>query len=113
MFKRFSLQSQALTAITNIPWIIKPLWGILTDVLPIYGFHRRPYFVLVVLGVVSMLFISVLGNLHLYLALLWMTIASAAMAIADVTIDACTAYNSIKHPSLAINPHGTCVVGSK
>lgn len=39
-------ESQALTAITKIPWIIKPLWGILTDVLPIFGFHRRPYFIL-------------------------------------------------------------------
>ncbi|KAF3592475.1 hypothetical protein DY000_02026078 [Brassica cretica] len=106
-------ESQALTAITKIPWIIKPLWGILTDVLPIYGFHRRPYFVLAgVLGVVSMLFISVLGNLHLYLALLWMTIASAAMAIADVTIDACTAYNSIKHPSLASDMQSLCSLSS-
>jgi hypothetical protein len=39
-------ESHALTAITKIPWIIKPLWGILTDVLPIFGFHRRPYFIL-------------------------------------------------------------------
>jgi len=37
---------QALFVITRIPWIIKPLWGILTDILPIYGFHRRPYFIL-------------------------------------------------------------------
>ncbi|XP_020876680.1 probable folate-biopterin transporter 2 isoform X2 [Arabidopsis lyrata subsp. lyrata] len=95
-------KSQALTTITRIPWIIKPLWGILTDVVPINGFHRRPYFILAgVFGVVSLLFISLHSNLHLYLALLWMTISSAAMAIADLTIDACTAYNSIKHPSLA------------
>ncbi|KAG2238745.1 hypothetical protein Bca52824_092047 [Brassica carinata] len=59
-----------------------------------------------------MLFISVLGNLHLYLALLWMTIASAAMAIADVTIDACTAYNSIKHPSLASDMQSLCSLSS-
>ena len=40
-------QYQALSAITRISWIIfKPLFGILTDVLPIFGFHRRPYFIL-------------------------------------------------------------------
>ncbi|KAG7556422.1 Biopterin transporter family [Arabidopsis suecica] len=106
-------ESQALTAITKIPWIIKPLWGILTDVLPIFGFHRRPYFILAgVLGVVSLLFISLHSNLHLYLALLWMTISSAAMAIADVTIDACTAYNSIKHPSLASDMQSLCSLSS-
>ncbi|CAD5332630.1 unnamed protein product [Arabidopsis thaliana] len=106
-------ESQALTAITKIPWIIKPLWGILTDVLPIFGFHRRPYFILAgVLGVVSLLFISLHSNLHLYLALFWMTISSAAMAIADVTIDACTAYNSIKHPSLASDMQSLCSLSS-
>lgn len=103
-------QYQALSAITRISWIIfKPLFGILTDVLPIFGFHRRPYFILAgVIGVVSLLFISLQSNLHLYLALFWMTISSAAMAIADVTIDACTTYNSNKHPSLASDMQSLC-----
>ncbi|KAF2599869.1 hypothetical protein F2Q68_00012310 [Brassica cretica] len=106
-------ESQALTAITKIPWIIKPLWGILTDVLPIFGYHRRPYFILAgVLGVVSMLFISLHGNLHLYFALMWMTLSSAAMAIADVTIDACTAYNSIKQSALASDMQSLCSLSS-
>lgn len=65
-----------------------------------------------VLGVVSLLFISLHSNLHLYLALFWMTISSAAMAIADVTIDACTAYNSIKHPSLASDMQSLCSLSS-
>lgn len=29
-----------------IPWILKPLWGILTDVFPVRGYRRRPYFIL-------------------------------------------------------------------
>ncbi|KAG2700374.1 hypothetical protein I3760_07G227200 [Carya illinoinensis] len=39
-------EAQIYTAITSIPWIVKPLWGLLTDVLPILGYHRRPYFIL-------------------------------------------------------------------
>ncbi|XP_010541554.1 PREDICTED: probable folate-biopterin transporter 2 [Tarenaya hassleriana] len=106
-------ESQALTAITKIPWIIKPLWGILTDVLPMFGFKRRPYFVLAgFLGAVSLLLISVHSNLHLFLALFWMTVASAAMAVADVTIDACIAYNSIEHPSLASDMQSLCSFSS-
>lgn len=39
-------EAQIYTGITSIPWIIKPVWGLLTDVLPILGFRRRPYFIL-------------------------------------------------------------------
>lgn len=38
-------EAQVYTGITSIPWIVKPLWGLLTDVVPISGYHRRPYFV--------------------------------------------------------------------
>lgn len=39
-------EAQIYAGITSIPWLVKPLWGLLTDVLPIVGYHRRPYFVL-------------------------------------------------------------------
>lgn len=39
-------EAQIFSGIINIPWIVKPLWGILTDVLPIAGYRRRPYFIL-------------------------------------------------------------------
>lgn len=38
-------EAQVYIGITYIPWIVKPLWGLLTDVLPILGYRRRPYFV--------------------------------------------------------------------
>lgn len=38
-------EAQVYAGITSIPWIVKPLWGLLTDVLPIYGYRRRPYFI--------------------------------------------------------------------
>jgi hypothetical protein len=28
------------------PWDVKPIYGLLTDLLPFFGYHRRPYFVL-------------------------------------------------------------------
>lgn len=39
-------EAQIYSGITSIPWIIKPLWGLLTDVVPIAGYRRRPYFIL-------------------------------------------------------------------
>ena len=36
----------ALTGITAIPWIIKPLFGFMSDGLPIFCYRRRPYLIL-------------------------------------------------------------------
>uniref|UniRef100_A0A5B7A6W8 Putative folate-biopterin transporter 2 n=1 Tax=Davidia involucrata TaxID=16924 RepID=A0A5B7A6W8_DAVIN len=106
-------EAQVYSGITNIPWIIKPLWGLLTDVVPISGYHRRPYFILAgVLGVVSMLFISLHKKLHIILALLSLTVGSAGVAVADVTVDACVAQNSGSHPSLAADMQSLCALSS-
>jgi len=37
---------QLYTGFYFIPWIMKPVWGVLTDVFPVFGYRRRPYFVL-------------------------------------------------------------------
>ena len=39
-------EAQIYAGITSIPWIVKPIWGLLTDVVPIRGYRRRPYFIL-------------------------------------------------------------------
>ncbi|WOL06445.1 putative folate-biopterin transporter 2 isoform X1 [Canna indica] len=101
--------AQVYHGITSIPWIVKPLWGLLTDVLPMAGYKRRPYFILSgLLGIVSMLTLSLHSKLHVMFALLAMTAGSASVAIADVTIDARVAQNSINHPSLAADMQSLC-----
>ncbi|THU71486.1 hypothetical protein C4D60_Mb04t01940 [Musa balbisiana] len=80
--------AQVYQGITSIPWIVKPLWGLLTDVLPMAG------------------------KLHVIFALLAMTTGSAGVAIADVTVDACVAQNSINHPSLASDMQSLCGLSS-
>ncbi|KAI9118302.1 hypothetical protein K1719_010634 [Acacia pycnantha] len=92
-----------------IPWVMKPVWGILTDTFPVRGYRRRPYFVLAgVLGLVSGLTIAVQANLPVVVALLCLVGVSASMAIADVTIDACIARNSIEVRSLAPDLQSLC-----
>lgn len=61
-----------------------------------------------ILGVTSMLVLSLHQNLHLVLAVLSLTAGSAGVAIADVTIDACVAQNSISHRSLASDMQSLC-----
>ncbi|KAL8201116.1 hypothetical protein R6Q57_012455 [Mikania cordata] len=106
-------EAQAYAGITNIPWIIKPIWGLLTDVVPILGYRRRPYFVLAgIIGILSMFFLSFHEKLHIMLALLALTAGSAGVAIADVTVDACVAQNSGIHPSLAPDMQSLCALSS-
>lgn len=102
-------EAQVYAGITSLPWIVKPLWGLLTDVLPIFGYRRRPYFILAgCLGVFSMLLLSMHKKLHLVFAVSALTASGAGIAIADVTIDACVAQNSICHPSLASDMQSLC-----
>lgn len=54
-------EAQVYAGITSIPWIVKPLWGLLTDVLPIFGYRRRPYFILAGMHYILQIF-SYLSN---------------------------------------------------
>ncbi|KAG6389571.1 hypothetical protein SASPL_151042 [Salvia splendens] len=137
-------EAQVYAGITSLPWIIKPLWGILTDVFPISGcivcgcdfgdcgvlcyflFKMPrlleigfcnvqgwfPLFISCALGIVSMLFLSLHPALHIVLALLSLTAASASVAIADVTVDACVAQKSGLHHSLAADMQSLCSLSS-
>lgn len=64
------------------------------------------------LGVISMLSLALHKKMHLVLALLSLMTGSAGVAIADVTIDACVAQNSISHPSLAGDMQSLCGLSS-
>jgi len=100
---------QLYVGIYFIPWILKPIWGILTDAFPILGYRRRPYFVVAgVVGTVSATIVAVGGEVSVVAALMCFVGVSASLAIADVTIDACIARNSIEVPGLAPDLQSLC-----
>ncbi|KAL3835456.1 hypothetical protein ACJIZ3_010192 [Penstemon smallii] len=106
-------EAQVYFGLIQIPWIIKPLWGLFTDTVPIAGHRRRPYFIFAgVLGAISMITLSLQNNLYLVFALLLLIGGSAGAAVADVTIDACVTENSISHPSLAGDMQSLCGLSS-
>lgn len=46
-------------SLSGIPWIIKPLWGFISDCFPILGYRRKPYLTIFgFVGVISWLFMS-------------------------------------------------------
>lgn len=60
------------------------------------------------MGVSTALMISVEGKLSVAMALLCLVGMAAGVAIADVTIDACIAKNSIEKPNLAPDLQSLC-----
>ncbi|KAJ3681639.1 hypothetical protein LUZ60_014212 [Juncus effusus] len=101
--------AQFYDGITNVPWMVKPVWGLFTDLVPVLGFRRRPYFIMsAVLGVISTLTLSLHNKLPVKLAVLMLTLQSWGVAISDVTIDALVARNSVTYPALAADMQSLC-----
>jgi len=80
-------QVAALTGITVIPWTIKPLYGWLSDSVPLWGYRRRPYLVISgVLGCSAWLLMAVWVQTP-WQATAMVTLGSLAGAVGDVIAD--------------------------
>ena len=47
------VQIAASLAILDVPWVVKPLYGIVSDFLPLFGYRRRSYLLLANAGAVA------------------------------------------------------------
>lgn len=76
-----------LFGIVALPWIIKPVFGFVSDGLPIFGYRRRPYLVLSgLLGSIS--WVSLATVVHTPMAAtLAITLGSLSVAVSDVIVD--------------------------
>jgi MFS family permease len=65
----------ASLAILDLPWVIKPVWGAISDFVPLFGYRRRPYLVL--------------ANIAAFLAFAWVvTIETTTTIIPALTVTA-------------------------
>ncbi|KAJ7542507.1 hypothetical protein O6H91_10G109000 [Diphasiastrum complanatum] len=93
---------QAYHGIIGIPSAIRPIWGLLTDIVPIAGYYRRPYFILSGgIGVTAYLTFMLVGKVPPALVVTLLVVSAASLAIAEVTIDALAAKKSRDRPDLA------------
>jgi MFS family permease len=81
----------ALMALLAVPWTIKPIFGLLSDFVPLFGSRRRNYLLLANgLAALSLLLLAFVpiepGSLWLLFALLLPT--TMAIALGDVIVDA-------------------------
>ena len=80
-------QVAALMGIAALPWVIKPLFGFLSDGLPLFGYKRRPYLVLSgLMGTAAWL--SLANIVHTaWAATGVLLLSSLSVAIGDVIVD--------------------------
>lgn len=94
-------ESAALLGLTSLPWIIKPIYGFLSDEFPILGYRRRSY--LAIAGIVGCLSWLALGVIvHDSMGALIATIAgSMSIAVSDVVVDSIV----VERSKTAISSH--------
>ncbi|MBD2597587.1 folate/biopterin family MFS transporter [Nostoc spongiaeforme FACHB-130] len=80
-------QVSALFGVVALPWMIKPLFGFMSDGLPIFGYRRRPYLVLSgILGAIA--WVSMATVVHSsWAATAAIALSSLAVAVSDVIVD--------------------------
>lgn len=80
-------QVAALFGIAALPWVIKPLFGFLSDGLPLFGYKRRPYLVLSgLMGTAAWLSLATVVHTALA-ATAVILLSSLSVAISDVIVD--------------------------
>lgn len=77
----------ALVGIAVLPWAIKPLFGFISDGLPLFGYRRRPYLILSgLLGAFSWIALATVVDTA-WAATAAILLSSVSVAISDVIVD--------------------------
>ncbi|TFJ86771.1 hypothetical protein NSK_001859 [Nannochloropsis salina CCMP1776] len=94
--------AQAFKSLTHLPWNIKPIYGLMSDTLPIMGFKRSPYIILAGgLGVTAWLTLALLRRPSFNLSAFLILLANYSIASPDVIIDAAITERSQLAPMYA------------
>ncbi|MBD2253919.1 folate/biopterin family MFS transporter [Nostoc parmelioides] len=81
------VQVSALMGIVALPWMVKPLFGFISDGLPIFGYRRRPYLVLSgILGAISWISLATIVHTS-WAATVAIALGSLSVAVSDVIAD--------------------------
>ncbi|KAG2430376.1 hypothetical protein HYH02_013738 [Chlamydomonas schloesseri] len=87
-----------LTGLSSLPWMVKPLYGFLSDSVPLFGYRRRSYLVLCgLLGTVAWSTLA-LGVDDVRGAVACMLLASLGTAASDVVVDSIVVERARGHP---------------
>ncbi len=88
VLKMTASQAAYFGAVTMLGWVIKPIWGIISDAFPIFGYRRKSYLIITCLIAAGIWF--VLGQIQNYTVIfliLAFTASNFAYAFNDVVCD--------------------------
>lgn len=95
-----AFQVSASLAVLDVPWVIKPLYGIVSDFVPLFGYRRRSYLLLANVAAVAA-FLWVARETTAASIILALVVTSVAMAIASTLCGALLVENGQKHNASA------------
>ncbi|HYE91717.1 MAG TPA: hypothetical protein VEA38_11885, partial [Terriglobales bacterium] len=76
-------------SIAVIPWLLKPIYGLLSDFVPLFGYRRKSYFVLgSALASVCAAVVVVIGGAAYWPLAIFFTLMGFGLAFTDVITDA-------------------------
>jgi MFS family permease len=76
-------------AITTVPWLIKPVYGLLSDFVPLFGYHRKSYLLLTsATAATAGLVLGVAGDHSYWRMANFYTLMALGLAFTDVLVDA-------------------------
>ena len=95
-----AVQIAASLAVLDVPWVVKPLYGIVSDFLPLFGYRRRSYLLLANAGAVAAFLwtTQVLAPGAIVFALL---LTAIAMAVASTVCGALLVENGQQYAASA------------
>ncbi|XP_058193268.1 folate-biopterin transporter 1, chloroplastic [Rhododendron vialii] len=80
-------ETAVISGFSTLPWLIKPLYGFLSDSVPLFGYRRRSYLVLSgLLGALSWSLMATFVDSK-YGAALCILLGSLSVALSDVVVD--------------------------
>jgi hypothetical protein len=96
-FVKFALEmgdagGQLFQSLKSLGWLVKPLWGLISDRIPLFGYHRKSWFILMaLLGVVFWLMNALFAWIGVRTPLVYLigfNLAFSTYAFVDVVADA-------------------------
>ncbi|KAM3261036.1 hypothetical protein ACQJBY_051979 [Aegilops geniculata] len=80
-------EAAVITGFSALPWLVKPLYGFISDSVPLFGYRRRSYLILSgLLGAISWSLMATIVD-DKYSAALSIILGSLAVAFSDVVVD--------------------------
>jgi MFS family permease len=82
-------QAATFFSITMIPWLIKPVYGLISDTFPFFGLRRKGYFLLTAGFAAAMGFtLGTMGHDNYWAVVIFFTLMGLGIAFMDVLTDA-------------------------